>query len=187
MFFHIFSRGTIGGLVSLTTNSSILQSINIRKEYFPITATVASGILAFVSVGVFLGLFPIFQFMPSWTIILLPIPLLLTIFLILGLSYFLSIVNVFVRDIQNFWQVFVHFFLFFSPILWSIEEANETLLDFHAINPLGQLIELSHKLVTGNQIPPLIDWLYASSLVVIIFIIGYMTFHKLENKIMEEL
>jgi lipopolysaccharide transport system permease protein len=187
MFFHIFSRGTIGGMISLTTNSSIMQSIKIRKEYFPIVATVASGILAFVSVGVFLGLIPIFQFIPSWTIILLPIPLVLTIFLILGLSYFLSIVNVFVRDIQNFWQVFVHFFLFFSPILWTIEEANGILLDIHAINPLGQLIEISHKLVTGNQVPPINDWLYATFLVVTIFIIGYATFHKFENKIMEEI
>ncbi len=187
MFFHIFSRGTIGGLISLTTNSSILQSIKVNKEIFPIVATTAAGILAFVSVGVFLGLFPVFQFMPSWTIVLLPIPLLLAIFLILGLSYFLSVVNVFVRDIQNLWQVFVHFFLFFSPIFWTIEEASGILLNIHAINPLGQLIELSHKLVTGNQIPPLNDWLYATSLVAVVFFIGYITFHKLENKITEKI
>ena len=187
MFFHIFSRGTIGGLVSLTSNASIIQSIKVRKEYFPIIATTAVGILGLVDVGVFLGLFPIFQFIPSWTIILLPIPFALCIFLILGISYFLSVINVFVRDIQNLWQVSVHFFLFFSPILWTIKEADGILLNIHAINPLGQLIELSHKLITGNQIPPINDWLYATFLVGIIFIIGYLTFHKLENKIMEEI
>jgi len=102
MFFHIYSRGTIGGLISLTTHSSVLQSINIKKEYFPIVAAVAIGILAFVDVGVFFGLMPIFQFSPSWTIILVPIPLILTIILIWGLSYILSIANVFVRDVQNY-------------------------------------------------------------------------------------
>jgi len=187
MFYHIFARGTSGGLVSLTTNSSILKSINVKKEYFPIVATFAIGILAFVDVGVFLGLMPIFQFSPSWTIILLPIPLILTIILIWGLSYILSITNVFVRDVHNFWLVFVHFFLFFSPILWKIEDAKGILLDIHAINPLGQLIELSHKLVTGDQIPPLNDWLYATFLVFIIFGVGYVVFHKFENRIAENL
>jgi len=187
MLYHIFARGTANGLVSLTSNSGILQSICIKKELFPIVATVAVGILAFVDVGVFLGLIPIFQFTPSWTIILIPIPLILTIFLIWGISYLLSITNVFVRDIQNLWVVAVHLFLFFSPILWKVEEADGILLNIHAINPLGQLIELSHKLVTGNEIPPLSDWLYATFLVFLIFGIGYYVFHKFENKIMENL
>jgi len=187
MLYHIFARGTSGGLISLTNNSSILQSINVKKQYFPIVATVAIGILAFVDIGVFLGLMPIFQFTPSWTIILIPIPIILTIFLIWGLSYILSISNVFVKDVQNFWVVMVHLFLFFSPILWKIEEVDGILLEIHKINPLGQLIELSHKLVTGSQIPPINDWLYATFLVFVIFIIGYFMFHKLENRITENL
>jgi len=187
MLYHIFARGTSGGLISLTNNSSIIKSINVKKEYFPIVATVAIGILAFVDIGVFLGLMPIFQFTPSWTIILIPIPIILTIFLIWGLSYILSISNVFVKDIQNFWAVIVHLFLFFSPILWKVEEVDGILLEIHKINPLGQLIELSHKLVTGNQIPPINDWLYATFLVFVIFIIGYFMFHKLENRITENL
>ena len=55
MFYHIFARGTSGGLASLVMNGGIMQSVNIRREFFPIVATVAIGILAFVDVGVFLA------------------------------------------------------------------------------------------------------------------------------------
>jgi len=116
MLFHIFVRGTYGGLGSLTGNSGIIKSLNIRNEFFPVVAAVAVGILAFVDLGVFFGLMPIFQFIPSWTIILLPIPLALLFILILGLSYLLSITSVYVRDIQPLWAVFTHSLLFISPV-----------------------------------------------------------------------
>ena len=95
LFFHIFLRGTSGGMSSLTSNSGIIKSLKIKKEFFPVVATVAVGLLAFVDVAVFFGLMPVFQFVPSWTLILLPLPILLVLGLILGLSYLLSIATVF--------------------------------------------------------------------------------------------
>lgn len=187
MIYHIFARGTTGGLASLTTNHGIIKSLNIKKEFFPIVSTVAIGILAFVDIGVFLGLMPVFQFIPSWTLILLPIPLILLIILILGFSYLLSLINVFVRDIQQLWSVFIHVLLFVSPIFWSISEVGGILQDIQKINPLGQLIEISHKLVIDGEIPPLNDWLYTTSFVLVIFFIGYFVFQKYESKVVEEL
>jgi len=186
MFFHIFGRGTSGGLISLTTNG-LIKSINIKREFFPVVATLAIGILAFVDVGVFFGLMPIFHFIPNWTIILLPIPLILLIVLVLGLSYFLSAINVFVRDVQPLWTIIVYTFLFSSPIFWRLKDVEGLLLEIQKINPLGQLIEISHKLVTGGQIPPLNEWIYTTIFVLSIFFSGYLIFQKLDKKIVEEL
>jgi len=187
MMYHIFVRGTSGGLVSLTSNSGILKSLNIKRELFPVVATVAIGILAFVDLGVFFGLMPIFQFVPTWTIILLPIPLILLLALVLGLSYLLSIVTVFVKDIQYIWNVLVHILFFISPIFWSFDNVGGILVDVQKINPLGQLIEIGHKLVIDSQIPPLNDWLYTTTFILSIFFVGYFIFHKFENRIAEEM
>ena len=185
MLFHIFARGTSGGLVSLTINVGIIKSVKIRKEIFPVIATIAIGLLAFVDVGVFFGLMPIFQFIPTWTIILLPLPLALLLILILGLSYILSIITVYVRDMQFFWSIFVHSLLFVSPIFWYLDKTEGILLQIQQINPLGQLIEISHKLVIDGQIPPLNEWLYTTFLVFSIFLFGYFVFNKFEHKIVE--
>lgn len=187
MLFHIFGRGTAGGLISLTTSGGIIKSINVNREFFPVVATAAIGLLAFVDVGVFFGLMPAFQFIPSWTIVLLPIPLILLLILILGLSYLLSVVNVFVRDLQPMWTIFVHALLFISPIFWYLGNVNGILLEIQKINPLGQLIEISHKLVINGQIPPLNEWFYTTAYVLVIFFLGYFIFHKFESKIVEEL
>jgi len=187
MLFHIFARGTSGGLISLTTSGGIIKSFSVNREFFPVIATVAISILAFVDVGVFFGLMPVFQFIPTWTIILLPIPLVLLMFLILGLSYFLSVISVFVRDIQPLWTIFVHTLLFISPIFWRIENVKGILLQIQKINPLGQLIEISHKLVINGEIPALGEWAYTTLYILVIFFLGYFVFRKLEDKIVEEL
>jgi len=187
IFHNIFSRGVGGGLVSLTTNQGILQSSNIKREFFPVASTVTGIIILFVEMGVFFGLMPFFEFIPSWTIVFLPIVLFLLIVLTLGLSYLLSILFVYVRDIQSIWVVVMLALFFVSPIFWYVDEGNEILLGIHSVNPLGQLIELAHKIVVFEEIPPLIDWIYASGLVAIVFIIGFVTFQKYEKYALEEI
>jgi len=187
MIYHLFVRGTSGGLGSLTSNSGIIKSLNIKREFFPVVATVAMGILAFVDVGVFFGLMPIFQFTPGWTIVLIPLPIILVLILILGLSYILSIASAYARDVQIIWQIFAHTLIFISPIFWFIKDVKGFLLQLHQINPLGQIIELTHVLVIDKQIPPLSDWIYTTIFVLAIFFIGYFVFHKFENNVTEQL
>lgn len=187
MFFHIFNRGSSGGIGSLINNRNILISLNIQKEFFPIASTITIGILAFVDVAVFFFLMPLFQFIPSWTIIFLPIPLFLLILLILGLNFMLSIVNVYARDIQHFWIIFTHALFFVTPIFWYLKDVNGILLTIHNINPLSQLIEIGHQIVIYRQVPPLADWLYSSFLVFIVLTIGFLVFQKLKNKAIEQL
>lgn len=112
MIFQIFSRGTSGGLSSIMANGGIIKSISIKREFFPIVTTTTAGILSLVSLGVLLGLMPVFQFVPTFTIFLFPVVLILLFVLILGLSFFLSVLAVFVKDIQLIWPIFTHTLLF---------------------------------------------------------------------------
>jgi len=187
LMFHIFIRGTSGGIISLTGNIGILNSLKIKKELFPVVSTLAISILAVVDVGVFFLLMLIFDFTPTLTIILIPIPIILLLFLIQGLSYLLSIGNVFARDIQYIWIIFTHAMFFITPIFWFLTDVDGILLEIQKINPLGQIIEITHQLVVFNQIPPLSEWLYTSAFVFAILGFGYIIFRKYENKIVEEL
>ncbi len=191
MLFHIFTRGTMAGTSSITGNGGLLKALRIKKDFFPVVATAATAILALVDLGVFFGLMPVFDFVPTWTIILLPLPFILLFVLILGISYLLSITNVFVRDVQIIWSIFSHTLIFISPIFWKIDNVRgtggEVLLTIHQFNPLGQIIEISHKLVLDGEVPPLGEWLYTSIFVISIFLVGYFTFQKLQEKVVEEL
>ncbi len=187
MLYQIFAKGSTGGIGVLTTNGGILQSIKIKKDFFPLVSTVAAGLISIITIGVFFALLPVFQFVPEWTIILVLIPVLLVLVIVLGLTYLLSIINVYVRDIKNIWPIIVLSLLFMSPILWNPENVDGVLLQIHEVNPLGQLIDIAHKLVLDGEIPPLIKWVYPISFSFGILILGYFIFHRLEDRIVEEL
>jgi len=58
--YNIFNKGTMGGLSSIRANSGILKSLNIPKEFFPVTSTVSSSIIMIIQIGVFFLLMPFF-------------------------------------------------------------------------------------------------------------------------------
>jgi len=183
LFFHLFIKGTSNALPSLGDNP-MLKSLNIKREFFPVVATGSVCLLMIVELVVFFGVMLFFGFTPSWTIIFLPVLMILFLILILGLSYLLSIVFVYARDIQPIWVVVVHALLFISPIFWYLEDAKGIILEIHKFNPLGQLIEIGHKIVFGS-IPPLEDWLYTSAIIFAILFIGFAIFKKYEKRVVE--
>jgi len=187
IIYHVFTRGTLAGLASLRGNRNIIKSLNIRNEIYPVMTTAATALLVFVQVGVFFGLMPFFHFIPPWTVVLLPIVIALVLLLTLGFSYILSIINVYVRDVQPLWTVIIHAVFFVTPIFWYLDNAQGILLEIHKFNPIGQIIELGHKIVVYGQIPPLADWLYTGLFVFAILIVGYALFQKYESRIAEEL
>jgi len=185
--YHIFVRGTMGGLTSLRSNRAVLESLNIRKEFFPVVNTVATSLLLLIEVGVLFAVMAVFGFIPPWTIVFLPIVMLFLIVLIHGITSILSIVHVYVPDIHPFWGVFTHALFFLSPIFWKLKDAMSILHEIHKFNPVGQIIELSHKILVFGEIPPITEWLHSLVFVVGFFIVGYAIFQKFESKTVEAL
>jgi len=192
IIYHIFIRGTMGGLASLRSNRAIIESQNIPREFFPVSSTLATAILMIVQLTVFFSLMPFFEFIPGLTIVFLPIVLLLLIILVLGITYILSIINVYIRDIFPIWGIIVHALFFVTPIIWYISEIDkrgmgEILLTIHQLNPIGQIVELAHNLVVFQKIPPINDWIYATVFSFGVLFFGFWLFKKYEKRVVEEL
>jgi len=185
--YHIFSRGTLAGINSLQANQGILKSFKIDKELFPVSSTLTTFWLMCVEVGVFFLLLGVFQFVPTWTAVFLPLVMLLLITLIMGLSYLFSIIFVYVKDVQQIWGIVVLGLFFISPILWYVNDAEGAVITLYQMNPVGQIIELAHKLIVFGQIPPIEDWAYTTTFVVGIFVVGYAIFQKFEKRLVEEI
>ncbi len=187
LLYHLFSRGTGLGLTSITQNAGLLKSLRTNREIFPVIATGSTCLFLFVQIGVLFGLMPVFDFVPSWTIVFLPIVFGLFLVLVLGASYLLSTLYVYVKDIQPIWNVLVYALFFVSPVLWRLDEVDGILLEIQKINPIGQIIELAHKVVAYGEVPPLNEWLYAAAFVFGILFFGYAVFHRCQSKIVERI
>ena len=173
--------------MSLRGNMNILQSLYIDREFFLSSSTLTTTLLMFVEIVVLFALFPFFNHVIPWTVVFLPLVILMLLALVQAFTYFLAIVSVFFKDIQTLWGVVLHAGFFITPIIWYVDDVSGILLDFHRVNPIGQIVELTHKLVIFGQIPSINDWLYATAFVVGIFLVGYFLFRKYQDRIVEEL
>ncbi len=186
VLYHAFAKGTNAGLSSLRDNANLVTSLNIRREFFPVSSTSASAILLMVEVAVFFMIMPFIGFTPTADMIFLPLILGLLLVLILGMSYILSIVYTYVTDIRPLWGVIVQALFFITPVFWRLEDAHEIAGSIQMVNPIGQLVELAHGVVIYD-VPPVSEWAYTTAMIFGIFAFGYVLFHRLEKNIAERI
>jgi len=104
----------------------------------------------------------------SWTLLFLPIILLPLLFLILGLSWFLASIGVFVRDIGQFIGLILTMLLFLSPIFYPASALPEYVRDYLFLNPLTFIIEQSRSVVLHGVLP---NW----SGLMLYYVVGLIT------------
>ena len=107
----------------------------------------------------------------TWTVLLLPAMVLPLILFVLGLSWFLSSLGVFIRDIQQLTVPLVQLMMFMSPVFYPVSALPESVRPWLLFNPLALVIEQTRGIVLFGYSPAWIPYLLclgASSLVALL-------------------
>jgi lipopolysaccharide transport system permease protein len=116
------------------------------------------------------------------TILLAPIVLLPFLLFLVGASYFVSVLGVYVRDLSQFIGVLVTVMLFLGPIVYPFERVPET-IKFYVLwfNPLTIVVEQFRAVVLFGQQP---NWellgIY-SIFAVLMLVLGVWFFNKTKD------
>lgn len=130
----------------------------VKKVVFPLE------ILAWTSIGSALYfaltnliILIVFQYFVAgflhWTIMLYPLVLLPLVLSVLGLSWFLASLGVFVRDIGHLVGVVISVLLFLSPVFYPVSAVPPGFQTVLALNPLTFVIEQSREVVLWGHQP----------------------------------
>ncbi len=82
------------GTSSLVSNMNLVTKIYFPREILPLATIFATLVDILVASLVYIGLFIYYQYSVNWTIVLLPVLILIQFLLIVGLTIFLSAINV---------------------------------------------------------------------------------------------
>jgi lipopolysaccharide transport system permease protein len=181
---QIFAAGLNSGSNSLIGAGDLITKINFPREVLVI-ASMAHSIAEFlIKFGLIIVFFVIFQFQPSWKIIFFPFMLLPIIFLTIGLSLILSLLNGIMRDIGNVVSLFLMFLMFLTPVLYPIPQSNSLILELNFLSPL---INAPRDLIVLGNIGSPEPFMVASTISMLIFFISWRVFHLVETKIPERI
>ena len=167
------------------TDSIVANMDLVTKIYFPREAlTVAAMLARLLDLGVAAGLLLImmlFYRMPllSPALFFLPIILVVQVVLVVGLGLAAAASSVFFRDVQPLIRLVIQIWFYASPIIYPVSFVPEQLKPYYFLNPMAGVLEAYRDVLLKNQIPGPYLWI-ASGIALVIFLIGYWLFKRLE-------
>lgn len=120
-------------------------------------------------------------------VILYPLILVIQYIFQLGISFILSAVTVYFRDLEHFVQIFLMLLFYATPIVYSGDSIPEAFRGIIMLNPMTHIIE-GYRDIFYNQTRPDLMALGAVFVGSLVFcVIGYFIFKKLQKGFAEEL
>ena len=180
--FGFVSDSTNQGLNSIVWNSSLIKKVYIPKYIFPLS-NVASCLVNFGFSFIAMLIVMVFTDAPfHLTIITFWIPLLYVMIFALGLSLILCSANVFFRDIQHLYSVFLTAWMYLSGIFYSIDIVPDFLKPIVVYNPMFQFISFFRTIIMGGRFPNPAQNLYCIGSAALMLLIGIFVFRKTQDK-----
>lgn len=184
---NFFTTAIQSGTGSVVANGNILKKVYFPREIIPISIT-TSQLVNFLITCIIMAVFIIFSGVGfSAHVLLFPLLVLIQYILILGLTFILSALTVFVRDIDHFVSVILMLGFYATPIVYQGEMLPKKFQIFLKLNPMAQLVEAYRSILYYHRMPDmtmLIIWGLGS---VALLVVGYLIFKKLEKSFVEEL
>lgn len=90
-----------------------------------------------------------------WTLLLLPVVIAPFLFLVMGVSWLLASLGVFIRDIGQIIGMVLTVLLFMCPIFYPLTALPEHLQPWLMLNPLTFIVEQTRAIIIWGQLP---DW-----------------------------
>lgn len=175
-----FTGAITASSASMVASSSLITKVYFPRIIIPIAATITGLVDYAVASLVLIVLMFYYQIIPTAQILLVPLTLLLTWFLAMGMGFWLSAINVKYRDVGYVLPFFIQLMLFVTPVIYpsSIAPNFRSVL---ALNPMTGIIDAHRAMILGG-LP--INWGalgISAVLVILIFVTGSAYFKKVER------
>lgn len=168
-------------------NGNILKKVYFPRSILPLSLVTSETINFLVSCIIILAFIVIKGFGISKFILFFPLVLLIQYVLLLGIALIFSAVTVYMRDIQHFIGVVLQLLFYATPIVYSIDTIPENFRWILKWNPMTYIIE-GYRVIFYNQTMPDLKSLGVLGIIsIIILIVGYLLFNKLQKRFAEEL
>ena len=168
------------------SNSLVVSANMVKKIYFPrlslpiatVLASVVDFVLAFI---VLLGMMLFYGLVPTINVLWLPFFLLLALVTSLGVSLWLSAMNVQFRDVHYTIPFLTQAWLFVTPIAYPSSLLPEPWRTLYGLNPMAGVVEGFRWALLGTDTAPGPMTVVSATVALILLISGAFYFRRMEQ------
>ncbi len=167
---------------SLVGNSNLISKVYFPRLVLPISSSI-SGLVDFaIAFIVLLGMMVFYRVVPSPTIVLLPVFLLMALISALAVGIWLSALNVQYRDVRYTIPFLTQIWLYATPIAYPSSMIPQKLQFIFALNPMTGVVEGFRWALLGKETLNLPSIAISSAVTILALIGGLYYFRRMEQR-----
>ncbi len=168
-------------------NANLLKKLSFPRLSLPVIV-VTNALLNFAIIfGLFTGFLVVTGNFPGIVYVaLLPVLIILTAFAI-GLGITLGVLNVFFRDVGQFFGIFLQFWFWLTPIVYPASILSEGIAGVIDYNPMTSIVTACQGILVNQQWPEWKTLWPVTLLAMLLWILGFRLFRRRAGEMVDEL
>jgi lipopolysaccharide transport system permease protein len=184
---QFFAKALTEASTSLVANERVITKVYFPRLLVP-TAVVLAGLLDFgIAFLILLGMMVFYGITPSWFILFVPLFLLLAIITALGVSFWLSALDVEYRDVRYTLPFLTQLWFFATPVVYPSTIVPPSWRALYGLNPMVGVIEGFRWALLGSAPPDPRMLLVSSLLASLLFMSGLIYFRRMERTLADRI
>ncbi|MDD5730896.1 MAG: ABC transporter permease [Candidatus Omnitrophica bacterium] len=176
-----FSNSLQEADTSIVANAALLRQFSLPREFIPLSSVIANFFIFLSGLVIVLAIVLAVNFKAALILPVLAAVLILHLIFTAGLALLLSSVYVYLRDLGQFLGVLLMFWLWLTPVFYSLQMVPGKYHLLFRFNPLTPYIDLYRSVLFDPALFCPRDLLVTFVLSLASFFLGYLTFLKKES------
>ena len=122
----------------------------------------------------------------SWVIVFYPLILIVQYIFSLGISFIVSSITVYLRDLEHLIGIAIMLLFYATPIVYSLSTMDGKYARILKLNPMAHVVEGYRAIFYYQTVPDLRKLSIILAISIVLCIAGYLLFKKLEKRFAEE-
>ncbi|MFZ3100883.1 MAG: ABC transporter permease [Desulfitobacteriaceae bacterium] len=182
-----FANTTQAATNIIVSNSNIVKKVYFPREILPLAAATAGLVNLGLSFIIALAALLLFHIPLGPSLLALPLVMGLGFIFTLGISFFVSALNVYFRDIEHIWGILMMAWFYLTPIVYPLNMVPSRFMKYMFLNPMVILTEAYRDILFYGVFPYYPGLGMFALLAILVLIVGYLVFKRLAKGFAEQI
>lgn len=168
-------------------HANLLKKLSFPRLTLPVIV-VMSSLLNFVIIfGLFTAFLLFSNNFPGWVFLSLIPVLMLQILFSISLGIIIGVLNVFFRDVGQFFSIILQFWFWLTPVVYPADILSEKLHHYLSFNPMFPFITAYQGVLVTGTVPDWQSFIWITFVSMVLCVLGYRLFRKRSGEMIDEL
>lgn len=183
-----FSTSVTSGSSSVLASKDMVKKIYFPREVMPIACVTGNFVNMLLSFVVIFGVLIFTGWgINFWAVLCLPLIMIVEYILALGIAMLTSALTVYLRDLEYVLNIIAMAWMYMTPVMYGPEMVPEQYRFIWNLNPMTPIAMAYRDILYYKQMPEMATLIHAFVMGVVILVLGYWIFRKLQKGFAEEL